>query len=99
MEWGRQQQQKQLSSSLCLHTYIDDKVNKVNNILWPIRRTYASLDEIERVQRYEAFVGTHVVFSNCVMPPIMKHIEIIENVQERATSQILSVSYLSSPVY
>ena len=41
---------------------------------------------------------SHLEFSNCVWSPsLRKHIEIIENVQRRATKLVLSISHISYP--
>ena len=71
---------------LSFDAHINDKVSNANKILGLIIRTSTFLDEVTLGQLNKAFVRSHLEFSNCVWSPsLSKHIDIIKNVQRRAT--------------
>ena len=85
-----------LNSRLPFDAHSNDKVSKANKILGLIRRILTILNEVTIVQLYKAFVRPQIKFSNCVWSQsLKKHIEIIENVQRKATKLVLTVSHLS----
>ena len=75
--------------------HLAEKVNKANKILGIIR-TLITLDEITFKALYTAMVRLHLEYANQVWNPYKKKdIEIIENVQRRATKLIPTLKNLS----
>ena len=64
----------------------NEKVNKANSILGVIRWSFEYLDARTFRLLYTSLVRPHLEYANAVWNPyIMKHIDMIENVQRRAT--------------
>ncbi len=69
--------------------HIQQQVNKANNIMGLIRRTYTYLDEISFKYLFQALVRPHLEYAGAVWNPYLKKdIESVENVQRRATKQV-----------
>ena len=66
-----------------------EKVNKANKLVGLIRRTFVALDaEIFKVL-FKSLVRSHVEYANQVWSPhLVKDIEMVENVQRRATRMV-----------
>ena len=63
-----------------------EKVNKANRVIGVIRRTYTYLDESTFLSLYKALVRPLLEYENQIWAPhSVKDIEILENVQRRAT--------------
>jgi len=77
--------------------HINKKVNKAHGILGIIKRNFIHLDINSLVLLYKAMVRPHLEYANSVWCPYKKgDIEIIENIQKRATKLITSLKKLSS---
>ena len=74
---------------LTFEQHIIDKVNKANKVAGIIRRTFQHLDADMFMKLYKALVRPHLEYANQVWAPqTRKHIELLENVQRRATKMI-----------
>ena len=75
-----------IDSDLSFERRISEKVNKANCIFVLLRRTFQFLDTEFFVPLYKTLVRTHLEFASSVWHPYKsKYIEMIENVQRRAT--------------
>jgi hypothetical protein len=82
--------------NLSFNKHITQKVNKANSIMGLIRRTYTFLDEISFRFLFQALVRLNLEYVAAVWSPYTKKdIELIENVQRRATKQVPSLKQLS----
>ena len=82
--------------NLSFGKHITQKVNKANSIMGPIRRTYTFLDETSFRYLFQAVVRPILEYAAAVWSPYTKKdIELIENVQRRATKQVPSLKQLS----
>jgi hypothetical protein len=87
-----------IDEHLSFDQHINNKVNKANQIMGLIRRTYNYLDESTFNLLYKALVRTHLEYANQVWSPLYKRQEkILENVQRRATKLIPGMSDLTYP--
>ena len=78
-----------VDSSLTFRENMTEKVNKANRVMGVIRRTYTYLNESTFLSSYKALVRPLLEYANQVWAPhSVKYIEIIENVQRRATKCI-----------
>ena len=78
-----------VDSFLTFENHMIEKVNKANRIMGVIRRSYTYLDEKCFLLLYKALVRPHLEYCNQIWRPFLqKHINMIENVQRRATRQI-----------
>ena len=78
-----------IDEELNFEDHIMDKVNKANAIVGLIRRSFSFLDEKLFKKLFTTFVRPHLEYCAAVWSPyLMKHIKIIENVQDRATKMI-----------
>lgn len=76
--------------------HLAEKVNKANKIVGIIRRTFVTLDTTIFKALFVALVRPHVEYANQVWSPhLMKDIEIVENVQRRATRMVPGLEGLS----
>lgn len=76
--------------------HIYESVNKANRIMGTIRRTYTYLDEKTFSYLYKALVRPHLEYGASIWNPYQqKDINVIENVQRRATKQIPGLKELS----
>ena len=78
-----------IDNKLSFEKHIVEKVNKANMIVGIIRRTFEYMDKKVFRSLYTALVRPHIEYANQVWSPhLKKHIDMIENVQKRATKQI-----------
>ena len=65
------------------------KVKKANQIIGVIRRSFLHLEEDTFIMLYKSMVRPHLEYANQVWAPrLLKHIEMLENVQRRATKLV-----------
>lgn len=87
-----------VDEDLNFRTHIQLGVNKANSILGLIRRTFTFLDEKMFKLLFKALVRPHLEYASSVWSPYMtKDIELIENVQRRATKLIPGFKDLPYP--
>ena len=73
--------------------HISSKVKKANSIMGLIHCSFSFLDCHVFKKLYITFVRPHLEYAQAVWAPhLMKHINIIENVQKRATELVESIS-------
>jgi hypothetical protein len=85
-----------IDHELSLDKHISEKVNKANSMFALLRRTFQYLDAESFVPLYKTLVRTHLEFASSVWHPYkIKHIDMIENVQRRATNKLPDVMELS----
>ena len=85
-----------IDSKLSFENHINEKVNKANSIMGVIRRTFEFLDIKTFKILYTALVRPHVEYANQVWNPhLKKHIDLLENVQRRATKSVPGLSKLT----
>ena len=85
-----------IDDQLCFNRHISDKVKKANSMFALLRRIFLHLDEKSFIPLYKTLVRTHLDYASSVwFPHKVKHIEMIEGVQRRATKQIPGLSDLS----
>ena len=78
-----------IDSELSFDEHISAKVNKANAMVGLIRRTFSYLDPKMFLKLYTAFVRPHLEYAFAVWSPhLMKHIDLVEKVQMRATKLI-----------
>jgi hypothetical protein len=66
-----------------------EKVKKANTVMLVIRNTFTYLDKESFLLLYKALVRPHVEYCNQVWhPSLQKHIDMVENVQRRATKLV-----------
>ena len=76
-------------AELKFSSHISEKVNKANSIMGLVRRTFTHLDKGNFALLFKSLVRPHLEFANQVWSPyLQKHIQVIENVQRRATKLI-----------
>ena len=82
-----------VDSHLIFSNHIAEKVNKANQIMGLIRRTFVFLGMHNFNLLYKSLVRPHIEYSNIVWSPFWKaDINLIENVQRRATHFILEIN-------
>ena len=78
-----------IDSELKFEDHISKKVSKANSIVGLIRRSFTHLDGELFKRLYTTFVRPHLEYAQSVWSPIsQKLIDMIENVQKRATKMI-----------
>ena len=78
-----------IDENLNFELHLTSKINKANQIMGLIRRTYEFIDEETFLLLFKALVRPHIEYANQVWAPhLKKHITEIENVQRRATKLI-----------
>jgi hypothetical protein len=78
-----------IDNKLDFDEHISTVVNKANNILGVIRRSYIYLDTVSFMSLYKALVRSHFEYAVPVWAPYkQKHINAIESIQRRATKMI-----------
>ena len=85
-----------IDHELSFDKHISEKVNKANSMFVLLRRTY--LDAESFVPLYKTLVRTHLEFASSVYiwhPYTIYNIDMIENVQRRATKQLPGFKELS----
>ena len=74
---------------LSFEKHVTEKVNKANSIVGLIRRSFTCLDKNTFLDLYKALVRPHLEYANQVWSPkLVRHINMLENVQDRATKLI-----------
>ena len=82
--------------NLSFSKHITQKVNKANSIMGLVRRTYTFLDDTSFRYLFQALDRPNLEYAAAVWSPYTKkNIELIENVQRRATQQVPSLKQLS----
>ena len=85
-----------IDSELTFHEHITNKVNKANSLVGIIRRCFSFLDIETFMKLYSAFVRPHLEYAQEIWSPYLrKYINMIENVQIRATKLIDGFGKLS----
>ena len=85
-----------INNKLSFDKDITEKVNKANSIIGVIRRTFEYLNLKTFRMLYVSLVRPHLEYANPVWNPYLKrHIDMIENIQRRATKLIPGLSDLS----
>ena len=88
----------EVDAKLSFESHITTKVNKANQMFGLIRRTFQFLDSHMFAPLYKALVRSHLDFASSVWAPYMvKHVELIEKVQRRATKQIPELKGMTYP--
>ena len=78
-----------IDSNLKFEEHISKKVNKANSIVGLIRRSFAHLDGELFKKLYTTFVRPHLEYAQSVWSPSsQKLIDMLENVQKRATKMV-----------
>ena len=84
-----------IDSELRFEEHISAKVNKANSIVGLIRRSFAYLNGDLFKRLYTTFVRPHLEYAQAVWSPIsQKLIDMLENVQKRATKMVDGFSNL-----
>ena len=85
-----------IDNKLSFDKHITEKVNKANSIIGVIRRTFEYLDLKTFRMLFVRLVRPHLEYVNPVWNPYLKkHIDMIGNIQRRATKLIPGLSDLS----
>ena len=87
-----------IDSELKFEEHIPTKVQKANAIVGLIRRSFSYLDGPLFKKLFTTFVRPHLEYAQAVWSPhLKKHINLLENVQRRATRLIDGYKDLSYP--
>ena len=85
-----------IDRKLSFDHHISEKVKKANSMFAVLRRSFNHLDENIFAPLYKSLVRTHLEYASSVWAPFkMKHIEMLEKVQRRATRQLPGLANLS----
>ena len=78
-----------VDTKLTFEEHVRTKVNKANQIMGVIRRSFKYMDERIFSLLYKSMVRPHLEYGNVIWHPNkVKLIDLIENVQRRATKQV-----------
>ena len=84
-----------IDEHLKFKNHITEKINKANQIMNLIRRTFTYVDKDNFIILYKSLVRPHIEYGNVVWYPFLKaDINAIENMQRRATRYVPEVSTL-----
>ena len=84
-----------VDNHLTFSNHIAEKVNKANQIMGLIRRTFVFLDKYNFNLLYKSLVGPHIKNGNIVWSPFRKaDMNLIKNVQRRPTCFIPEINKL-----
>jgi ribonuclease P/MRP protein subunit RPP40 len=87
-----------MDSDLNFEEHMSLKINKANAIMGMIRRSFTFLDCHLFRKLYITFVRPHLEYAQAVWSPhLVKHVNMIENVQKRATKLVDGLSDLDYP--
>ena len=87
-----------IDADLKFEEHISEKVSKANSIVGLIRRSFSFLDCNLFKTLYTTFVRPHLEYAQAVWAPhLIKHINMIENVQVRATKLVDGLGDLEYP--
>ena len=85
-----------MDSELTFADHIVEKVKKANSIVGCIRRSFSHLDPSTFVMIFTALVRPHLEYGQAIWSPFLrKYINLIENVQDRATKLVNGLGKLS----
>ena len=85
-----------IDNKLSFENHIINKVNKANSIMGIIRRTFNYLDKNLFLILFKTLVRPHIEYANQIWAPyLQKHITTLENVQRRATKQVIGLKELT----
>ena len=85
-----------IDNKLRFDQHISEKVNKANAIVGALRRSFEYLDKGIFIQLYKALIRPHMEYAQSIWSPYRKRdIDIIENVQRRATKMVPGLSGMS----
>ena len=79
---------------LSFSIHIMDQVNKANRIMGAIRRSFTDLNSDNFRNLFTTMIRPHLEYAATVWSPHMKDIQLIENVQRRATKHLPKISKL-----
>ena len=83
----------QIDEELSFEQHISTKVRVANAIMGQIRRSFTFLDPDTFKKLYTSMVRPHLEYGQCIWSPfLMKYINMIERVQERATKLVDGLS-------
>ena len=83
----------QIDEELSFEQHICTKVRVANAIMGHIRRAFTFLDLVTFKKLYTSMVRPHLEYGQCIWSPfLMKYINMIERVQERATKLVDGLS-------
>ncbi|KAK3095343.1 hypothetical protein FSP39_013497 [Pinctada imbricata] len=87
-----------IDSNLSFMKHISTQVNKANQMVGIIRRSFTHLDYRTFCILFKSLVRPHLEYANCTWSPYKKKdIDTIENVQRRATKMLPNMQDLSYP--
>ena len=73
-----------------------EKVNKANQIMGLIRRSFTYMNQHNFILLFKSLVRPHLEYVNVTWSPILKKdIQLIENIERRATRVITVINHLS----
>ena len=79
-------------------SYIAEKANKGNSVLFLLVRTFDCLEKDSFILLYKALVRPHIEYGNTIWYPFLrKDIESVERIQKRATKLIPELTGLTCP--
>ena len=85
-------------AELTFAEHIMTKARKANAIVGLTRRSFTYLDSKSFTKLYTSFVRQHLEYAQCVWAPhLLKHVEILEKVQMRATKLVDGFGNLDYP--
>ena len=85
-----------VDNNLSFQTHIEMKVKNANKLVGLLRRSFTHLDGKMFKQLFISIVRPHLEYCASVWNPYLKkNIELIENVQRRATKQVAGLSHMS----
>ena len=75
-----------IDANLTFKTHIMNSVNKANQMLGIIKRTFTCINKDVFIPLYKGMIRPHVEYGSCIWSPSMQYLKIaVENVQRRAT--------------
>ena len=87
-----------IDAELNFEEHMSTKIIKANSIVGLIRRSFSYLDNKLFKRLYTTFVRPHLEYAQAVWSPhLIKHINMIENVQKRATKLVDGLHGLDYP--
>ena len=85
-----------VDNNLSFQTHIEMKVKNANKLVGLLRRSFTHLDGKMFKQLFISIVRPHLEYCASVWNPYLKkNIELIENVQRRATKHVAGLSHTS----
>ena len=83
-------------NSLKFDSHISTVVNKANQLIGLVKRTFSFLDKDLFLRLYKSIIRPHIDYGNSVWYPVTKkNIQAIENVQRRATRIVPELKHLA----